>query len=232
MSQYDELYAQVPISQLASRFGVDDAEMSEAVHAALPALLGGLEANAADPAGADSIMRALSQHAGEDPRDVEQVDAADGEKIVGHIYGESTDQVLRQLGGLGGTAGSLVQKLLPILAPIVLSWLAGKMGGAGGLGGVLGDIFGGRGRGRETAQAPAPSDLDSGPLFPGGQGASSGPVESPTDLGASPGSTPGTPAGSNPLKDILGDVLGGASSGGGGNVLGDLLGGLLGRGRR
>jgi hypothetical protein len=221
MSQYDELYAQVPISQLASRFGVDEAEMSDAVRAALPALLGGLEANAADPAGADSIMRALSQHAGEAPRDVEQVDVADGEKIVGHIYGDNTDQVMQQLGGLGGTAGSLVQKLLPILAPIVLSWLAGKMGGAGGLGGVLGDIFGGR---QERAPERPSSDIDSGPLFPGGEGASSGPVTSPTGTGGS--------AGSNPLKDILGDVLGGASSGGGGNILGDLLGGLLGGGRR
>lgn len=228
MSQFDELYAQVPIGQLAARFGVDEAEMSAAVQAALPALVGGLEANAADPAGANSLIRALSQHSGPVPGDVEEVDVADGEKIVGHIYGDNTDQVMRQLGGLGGTTGSLVQKLLPILAPMVLSWLAGRLGGAGGLGGVLGDLFGG-----ERAEPPTPrptTDVDSGPLFPGGAGASSGPVESPT--GAGTGTTTGTSAGSNPLQDILGDVLGGARSGGGGNILGDLLGGLLGGGRR
>lgn len=230
MSQFDELYEQVPISQLASRFGVDEAEMAEAVRTALPALVGGLEANASDPAGADSLMRALSQHTGEMPRDVDQVDLADGEKIVGNIYGDNTGQVMQQLGGLGGTAGSLVQKLLPILAPMVLSWLAGKMGGAGGLGGILGDLFGGGGRASTSAPSPGATNVDDGPLFPGGAGAQSGPVETPA--GPSTGSTSGTSAGSNPLQDILGDVLGGAKSGGGGNILGDLLGGLLGGGRR
>jgi hypothetical protein len=227
MSQFDELYAQVPISQLASRFGVDESEMAEAVRTALPALVGGLEANASDPAGADSLMRALSQHT-ESPSDLDQVDTTDGEKIVGHIYGDNTDQVVQQLGGLGGMTGSLVQKLLPILAPIVLSWLAGKMGGAGGLGSILGDMFGGRDQAAPAPERPA-TDVDSGPLFPGGAGAQSGPVQSPTDTGAT---STGPSAGSNPLQDILGDVLGGAKSGGGGNILGDLLGGLLGGGRR
>lgn len=227
MSQFDELYEQVPISQLASRFGVDEAEMSQAVQAALPALVGGLEANAAEPSGADSLMRALSQHA-DTPRDVDQIDETDGQKIVSHIYGDNTDQVMQQLGGLGGSTGSLVQKLLPILAPMVLSWLAGKMGGAGGLGSILGDMFGG-GRGQAAPQQTT-SDVDSGPLFPGGEGAQSGPVQTPAGGTTSTGSAPA--AGSNPLQDILGDVLGGAKSAGGGNILGDLLGGLLGGGRR
>lgn len=224
MSQFDELYEQVPISQLANRFGVDESEMAQAVRTALPALVGGLEANAAEPAGATSLMRALSQHA-ETPSDLDQIDEDDGQKIVGHIYGDNTDQVMQQLGGLGGSTGSLVQKVLPILAPLVLSWLAGKMGGAGGLGSILGDMFGG-GRGQAAPERPT-TDVDSGPLFPGGAGAQSGQVQSP----ASGGST-GTSAGSNPLQDILGDVLGGAKSGGGGNILGDLLGGLLGGGKR
>lgn len=228
MSQFDELYAQVPISQLANRFGVDESEMAEAVRTALPALLGGLEANASDPAGADSLMRALSQHT-ESPSDLEQVDTTDGDKIVGHIYGDNTDRVVHQLGGLGGTTGSLVQKLLPILAPIVLSWLAGKLGGAGGLGSILGDMFGGD-HGQASPQQTTP-DVDSGPLFPGGQGAQSGPVQTPD--GGTTGTSPSRPTtGSNPLQDILGDVLGGAKSGGGGTILGDVLGGLLGGGRR
>ncbi len=225
MSQFDELYEQVPISQLANRFGVDESEMAEAVRTALPALVGGLEANAAEPAGASSLMQALSQHA-ETPNDLDQIDENDGQKIVGHIYGDNTDQVMQQLGGLGGSTGSLVQKLLPLLAPMVLSWLAGKMGGAGGLGGILGDMFGG-GRAQETPERPA-TDVDSGPLFPGGAGAQSGTVQSPAGAGT-PNS--GSAAGSNPLQDILGEVLGGAKSGAG-NILGDLLGGLLGGGRR
>lgn len=226
MSQYDELFEQVPIGELASRFGVGEAEMADAVRTALPALLGGLQANAADPARASSLMSALGEHTGGVPQAVEQVDVADGEKIVGHIYGDNTGQVMQQLGGLGGTTGSLVQKLLPLLAPIVLSWLAGKLGGAGGLGGVIGDLLGG-GRSAPSSSTSS-SDIDSGPLFPGGEGAQSGPVSSPTGARNEPVQEP-----SNPLQDILGQVLGGASSkGGAGDVLGDLLGGLLGGGRR
>lgn len=229
MSQYDELFAQVPIGQLADRFGVDEAEMADAVRTALPALVGGLQANAADPAGARSLMSALAEHTGGVPRAVDEVDVADGEKIVSHIYGDNTPQVMQQLGGLGGTTGSLVQKLLPLLAPLVLSWLAGKMGGAGGLGDVLGDLLGG---GRPTTPPTPPtsttsSDIDSGPLFPGGEGARSEPVSPPTSARNEP-----VQEASNPLQEILGQVLGGASSRGGGHVLGDVLGGLLGRGRR
>ena len=78
------------------------------------------------------------------------VDEQDGQKIVGNIFGGNTDQVMSQLGGVGSGAGLgrerlLVQKLLPILAPIVMSWLANKLGQGGGLGSILG---GGSGAGR------------------------------------------------------------------------------------
>ena len=57
-----------------------------------PALLGGLDANAADPAGAASLAEALGQH---DPAlveggvDLAQVDPAEGEKIAQHIFGDN-----------------------------------------------------------------------------------------------------------------------------------------------
>ena len=78
MSQYDEILGQVPLSQLAGQLGVDESEARQAAEQALPALLGGLQANATDPAGASSIMHALSQHQGGVPNDLEQVDVADG----------------------------------------------------------------------------------------------------------------------------------------------------------
>ncbi|MDV3221262.1 DUF937 domain-containing protein [Intrasporangium sp.] len=225
MSQYDEILGQVPVSQLAGEYGVPESEIREAAEKALPALLGGIQANAEDPAGATSLARALSQHQGGIPRDLGEVDVQDGQKIVGNIFGDNTDQVMTRLGGLGGGAsGDLVKKLLPILAPIVLSWLAGKMSGQGGLGGVLGDLIGG-GSGSAAGQtpSPAPGQADSGPLFPGGQGAQSNPTQAPTGAGTAP------QQGSNPIQDVLGGILGGS---GGGDLLGGILGGLLGGGRR
>ncbi|HEX5968858.1 MAG TPA: DUF937 domain-containing protein [Intrasporangium sp.] len=217
MSQYDEILDQVPISQLAGQLGVDEGEARQAAEQALPALLGGLHANAADPAGANSIMYALTQHQGDDiPNDLEQVDVADGQKIVGNIFGDNTDQVMNQLGGLGGgTTGSLVKKMLPVLAPIVLSWLAKRMSQQGGLGGMLGG---------DAASGPGSGQLDSGPLFPGGPGAQSAPTQQPAGAGV-----PAQQDASNPIQDVLGGILGGS---GGGDLLDGLLGGLLGGGRR
>ena len=199
MSQYDEILEQVPLSQLAGQLGVDENEARQAAEQALPALLGGLQANAADPAGANSIMDALAEHGGGVPNDLEQVDVADGQKIVGNIFGDNTDQVMNQLGGMGGGAtGDLIKRMLPVLAPIVLSWLAKKMSGQGGLGGMLGGVLGGD----QTS-----SQVDSGPLFPGGQGAQSAPTQHPAGTGA-----PAQPGASNPIQDVLGGILGGVFS--------------------
>jgi hypothetical protein len=229
MASYDEILGQVPLKELAGQLGVDESEVEQAARTALPALLGGLQANAHDPAGAQSLASALSDHEGRSVGSLADVDEQDGQKIVGNIFGDNTDQVVSQLGGVGsgvggsGVAGSLVQKLLPILAPIVMSWLANKIGQGGGLGSILG--------GGSGAADDVTSGTDSGPLFPGGQGAGSGPVQSPG------GSTPAA-GGSNPLEDLLGQVLGGGSGGSGGSgggagdILGGILGGLLGGGKR
>lgn len=226
MSELDEILSQVPISQLASQWGVDESEVTAAAQNALPALLGGLHANAQDPNAADSIVSALSNHTST-VRGLDDIDEHDGQKIVGNIFGGNQDQVVSQLGGLSGSSGSIISKLMPILAPIVMSWLARKMGGAGGLGGLLGGVLGGGGATQATPDAPTDAPTDSGVLFPGGVGSASAPTQSPA--GAPPtGSSSG-----GSLQDILGSVLGGgASSGGGSDILGGLLGGLLGGGKR
>lgn len=174
MAAYDEILDQVPIDELASQLGVQRDEVRQAAESALPALLGGLHANASDPAGADSLLAALPEHQGT-IGGLDDVDEQDGRAIVGNIFGENTDQVVNQLGGLGGSSGGLVQKLLPILAPIVLSWLANRMG-QGGLGGMLG---GAEGAGGASGSSGSPGATDGGALFPGGAGAGSGPVQAP-----------------------------------------------------
>ena len=169
MSAVDEILSQVDLEQLARQVGGDPAEVERAARTALPALLGGLDANAADPVGAASLAEALGQH---DPAlveggvDLSQVDPAEGDKIAQHIFGDNRDQVVSQLGGVAGSAGKgIVAKLIPILAPIVLSWLAKKvLGGAadaaggapsssatgGGLGDILGQVLGGATKGTQS----------------------------------------------------------------------------------
>lgn len=187
MSAVDEILADLPIDALAQQLGTDPASLRSAAAAALPALLGGLEANAAEPAGAASLAEALQQHTA--PVDATQVDTADGAKITQHIFGDNTDQVIHQLGGLDGHADDLVKKLVPVLAPIVLSFLAKR---------VLG-------QGTETAGSGSGSGSGTG------AGAVLGTVLGEVLKGAGQGSATrgGTDAGS-----IIGDVLGGLLGGG------------------
>ena len=155
MSEIDQLLAQIPMDQLAEQLGVPEGEAEQAARAALPALLGGLQANASDPAGALSLGQALQRHDGglfgDDGADLGGIDTADGEKIVANIFGANTDQVIHQLGGVSGRGGSsLISKLLPILAPIVLAYLSKKLQQSGGLGDILGQVLGG-GAGQSTS---------------------------------------------------------------------------------
>ncbi|GAB6938049.1 DUF937 domain-containing protein [Isoptericola variabilis] len=66
----DDLLAELPIDQVAGQLGDDAEQARRAVGGALPALFGGLKANANDPADAASLAGALSQH---DPGLVEAV---------------------------------------------------------------------------------------------------------------------------------------------------------------
>jgi hypothetical protein len=150
MSAVDDILADIPMNQLATQLGVDEATAEQAARQAIPALLGGMQANSADPAGARSLAGALGDHPGDlidGGVDLDQVDTNDGEKIVGNIFGPNQDQVAQTLGGnLGGQAGSLIQRLLPILAPIVLAYLSKRFLGqhrGGSQDDPLGSILGG-----------------------------------------------------------------------------------------
>jgi hypothetical protein len=212
MDPADEILSQIPLSQLAQQLGVDEATAEQAVRSAVPALLGGMAANAQDPGGAASLENALSQHTSNPLAGlgIEGIDTKDGEAIVGNVFGDNTDQVINRLGGQAGGKG-MMQQLLPILAPIILSMLAGKFmkGQAGG-----------------PASAPSGSAApDGGPMPSGGTGA--GGLE---DLlgGATAGAGGSSPGG---IGDLLGGLLGG-SAGGSPAGIDDLLGGLLGGGTK
>ena len=165
MTAVDDILSRIPLADLAARLGVDEGTAEQATRQALPALLSGIQANAADPRGAESFAEAVGQHdndLAEGGVDLNGVDEDDGDRIVGHVFGEQRGQVVQQLGGVGGLGGAgggqgggqdLIARLLPILAPIVMSYLARRLTGGGdqapgdqgGLGGMLGSVLGGMG---------------------------------------------------------------------------------------
>ena len=232
MSAIDEILAGIDSRQLAAALGTDEATAMNAAAAAIPTLIGGLQANSSSGDGADSLLQALGQHAdgtSGDTIDLDQVDTADGQKIVAHTLADDP-QRLQAVSGLGG---DLLAKLLPLLAPIVMSYLARKLGISGSDGAqgassarfddLLGGILGGGGAG--AAAGGGLGDI-LGQILGGGQSAAS-------------------PAGNAPLSSGSGGVFNAPNGSGGFQIptadsdppdqqqptkgSGDFLGGLLGQ---
>ncbi|MDR6507512.1 DUF937 domain-containing protein [Arthrobacter oryzae] len=202
MTDIREILEQIPVDQIAGLLGTDRESTQAAVEAAVPTLLAGMQSNAQAPEGAASLESALAQHRDglvDGGVDASEVDTDDGEKIVSHVFGGQQDQVASQLAGsanLGGVGGDLVRKLLPILAPIVMSYLAKKILGGQDLGGAPGDVTGRGGTGDSAGQ---PGGIDLGSILGGILG---GGLQGPQ----------GSQGGG--IGDILGGILGGGNQGG------------------
>lgn len=164
-SPFDDLLKQIPIDDIAKQVGVDPSVAHTAIAQLLPTLVGGMAANVQDPKGAESLTKALSSHKGklDASKKVSKADTADGEKIVSHVFGSKKDAVVKAVSGEKGVGQDIIAKILPIVAPIVLAWLANQFFGgdkaststqskkssapdnsmAGGIGDLLGGLLGG-----------------------------------------------------------------------------------------
>lgn len=128
------------LGQLASVLGADNDAVSKGVAAALPALIGGLARNSRQQDGASalstalgtshdgSILDSLGTILGGNQWALQQANR-DGEGILGHVFGQSRPRVEQQVQAASGLSPSMVTKLLPLLAPIVLGYLGKKMRG-------------------------------------------------------------------------------------------------------
>jgi hypothetical protein len=196
MNAVDEILSQIPMRQLADQLGVDESAAEQAARQALPALLAGMQANATDPRGAASLERALSEHQGFslDRLDLQQIDTADGDQIVGHIFGDKRQDVVSRLGDQGSGQG-LIGKLLPMLAPLVMSWLAAKF-----LGGQRAPTGG-------SATRPSGDGLDD--LLPGAGTSSGGGLgDLLGGILGGVGAKAGSQGDQGSITGILGDLLG------------------------
>ncbi|MFJ4173091.1 DUF937 domain-containing protein [Microbacterium sp. NPDC089696] len=146
----DDILKQVPIDDIAAKLGVSTDEARAAVEQGGAVLLGGLAKNASTSEGSSAIENALKRHEGKGgAATVDDIDQADGGKIVSHILGADEKKVTQKLTESKETAGIDFGKLLPILAPIVMGLIAnankGKQSDAGQAqsGGGIGDVIGG-----------------------------------------------------------------------------------------
>lgn len=214
MSALDDIVNALPVDQLAQQLGAEPAAVQAAAVPAVTSLLGGMTQNAQDPAGELSLAEALQQHAdrdlGGDQVSLTAVDPAEGEKILGHVFGNQADGVATALAGQSGVQSELVRKLLPILAPIVLSYL-GKQLSQGNVGGILGQVLG------SAVQNPGTDTTNQGVL---------GGVLSQV-LGSVLGG--GTATAGNPLDPTNAQATTQQAQAAGGDIVSQILGGLLGK---
>ena len=158
MAELDGLIDLIPIDDIAKKLGIDEKTAKSAVKTALPAIVAGLTANASSEDGAAALEKALAKHTTKSTK-LSDVDEEDGKKIVNHVFGKKKEAVEEAAAGKADVAQEIIAQILPIIAPIVLAWLAKKfLGGdaeaekpaakekeeesSGGIGDILGGLLG------------------------------------------------------------------------------------------
>ena len=135
------------LEQITQSIGADSQTTSAAIQAALPMLISALAQNAGQPGGAEALAGALERdHDGGIFNDLSGFLGGSapsiGAGILGHIFGQRTEQVGSVLGAQTGLDSGRMLQLLQMLAPLVMGALGRthREGGldAGGLAGLLG----------------------------------------------------------------------------------------------
>ena len=116
------------LSQISDQLGTDENATGQAVATALPLLLGALNRNATESAGAESLFSAVSKdHDGSILDDLggflSNADAGPGAGILGHMLGSRQPAVERGLSESTGLDAGSVAKLLTMLAPVLMGAL-------------------------------------------------------------------------------------------------------------
>lgn len=158
---------------LSKKLNIDTSKVSSVINSALPTLIQGMQKNSQSAEGAESLSKALRDHAGK-TASVQNADTTDGSKILGKIFGNNTSSVFSDIAGKTGTSSSVVSSILASIAPSVLSSLGqAQQGGnvsAGGLGSMLGSILSSGNFGSVISSAMADKDGDGTPDILGSLG--------------------------------------------------------------
>ncbi|WP_299522387.1 DUF937 domain-containing protein [Winogradskyella sp.] len=199
------------VSGVSGSTGTDQNKTGSVLTMALPVLMKAMERNASTPEGAQGLMGALnSKHDGSILDNlsglfgggVDEAVTTDGDKILGHVLGNSRQGVEQVIGQKSGLDSGSVANILKIAAPILMGMLGkqsrqNNVSSQGDLTGLLGGLLGGASqRGPVTKEQTFLEQV----LDSDGDG--------------------------SVIDDVAGMVLGGSKKKGG---LGGLIGGLFGK---
>jgi hypothetical protein len=204
------------LSAIGRQFGLNEEQTRAAMDALAPVVAAGVRRNAQSPAGLQDILGSVLS--GNRARVLEDENAVQfdnaksaGDEILGQIFGskDTSREVAQQLSATSGIGATVLKKLLPIVASIVMGQVAKKMGGGngssgGGLGDILGDVLGG---GQRQAPQPQPGGGGLGDILKDVLGGGAQQQQPDIQSRQAPKGQGGS------LEDILGDILNGGQGG-------------------
>lgn len=114
------------VNVLSQKTGASPKQINMLITLALPLLIKYLTKNASTQNGAQSLLGALTQHTSKKSMEdqIAQADEEDGKKILQHILGDQSTDVMNDLAGKTGLSGDQVSQLLGNLAPSMMSGLS------------------------------------------------------------------------------------------------------------
>ena len=137
------------LSKLGKQLNLGAKDTSSLVSSVGPALLRGLQRNAASSGGMEALTKALRsgghQKYLDQPDLMASADAVtDGNKILGHIFGSKdvSRNVAANAANSTGLDASMIKKALPLLAGLAMGALSKKSNAGQSTGGGLTDLLG------------------------------------------------------------------------------------------
>ena len=141
------------LTEIGRQFGLNEEQTRAAVEALTPVVAAGMRrSGSAGGGGLEDIIKSITQSGVPDEAGAA---TSQGNDILGEIFGSKdvSRGVANELSATSGIGASILKKMLPIIASIVMAQVVKQMGSGsrngtsgGGLGDILGDILGGSGR--------------------------------------------------------------------------------------
>ncbi len=137
------------VAAIARELGVDDGTAHSGISALLPAVMGGMQNQAAaHPKGLGGLADVLGQLGGGgllgQLTAPAPTDPSAGNDVLGQIFGskDTSRAVASDAAGRTGLSPDLLKRMLPLVAMLATGYFS-KQSGGGGLGGMLGGVLGG-----------------------------------------------------------------------------------------
>ena len=114
------------LGSLSNNTGVQKPQLSKLLILALPLILKYMTSNTQSQSGLSSLFGALAGHQnrGTVEDQITNTDVEDGQKILGHIFGNDQNQVVDDLSKESGVDAGDVMNVLGTIAPYVMSGLS------------------------------------------------------------------------------------------------------------